>query len=169
MTAKEVEKGELAIEDGVVDDDEDEGGAFTGVYKLRENSNLNEFMEAIGVSWAVRSATVRARPIHYITHEGNEITMKFKGIPRATYIIDGPAVKNVLVSSTFACKASYTEDNHGFEVRKEGVDQDDYNIHLRWSLADDNETVRMTMAALFKDEDKEPVECTQIYKRIGEF
>ncbi|CAJ1959830.1 unnamed protein product [Cylindrotheca closterium] len=164
------------VRDGVIEDDDEEGWSFTGVYKLQEHYNLTGFLEATGVPWAIRSAAARARPIHYITHEGNVITMKFKGVPRATYILDGPAVENVLRDRRFACKAIpiYTVDGYGFEVHQQGVDGGDYDIQLRWTLSEDDMTVQLTMTAIFKPDPKknktrEPVRCTQIYSRIGEF
>ena len=161
-----------SLEEGdrvVGEDDEYQDGSFTGVYRLREHTNLNAFLEVLGVSWPVRSAALRARPIHFLTHKGDTVTIKFKGVPKATYQLDGPAVVNVLGSSSYACTASYTEENDGFEVRKEALDGV-VDLHLRWSLLDDNETVQMNLTAIFtEDEDKQPVQCTQIYERIGEF
>jgi hypothetical protein len=100
--------------------------------------------------------------------------MKFKGVPRATYILDGPAVENVLRDRTFACKATYTTNNIGFEVEQQGVDNGDYDIRLRWTLSGDDMTVHLTMTAIFKPDPRknrtrEPIMCTQVYHRIGEF
>jgi hypothetical protein len=158
----------------VEEDENEEGGTFTGVYKLQQHYNLTGFLEATGVPWAFRSAAARARPVHFITQEGNVITMKFKGVPRATYILNGPAVENVLNYRRFACKATYTVDSFGFEVHQRGVDGGDYDIQLRWTLSEDDMTVHLTMTAIFepnpnKSKTRKPVRCTQIYSRIGEF
>jgi hypothetical protein len=171
LTVKEAGRVEQGDHDTDIDHDEydDQDGAFAGVYKLREHSQWNAFLQAMGVSWAVRSAAVRARPVQFVTHKGNSITIKFKGVPRMTYMLGGPTVTSVLGSQPFTCAARYTEENDGFEVRKEALDGG-LNLHFRWILLDDNETVRLNLTAIFPEEDRhEQVQCTQFYQRIGEF
>ena len=168
--------GPLSPRDGVVVEEEEKNdeGAFAGVYKLCEHYNLTAFLEATRVPWAIRSAAARARPMHFITHQGNVITMKFKGVPRATYVLNGPPVQNVLRDRTFACTATYTDNNLGFEVEQRGVDNGDYDMRLRWTLSEDDMTVHLTMTAIFVPDliqgiTREPVTCIQVFNRIGEF
>jgi hypothetical protein len=141
---------------------------FGGSFRLIDHHNFDAFLSATGVPWALRTAATKARPVHSITHKGDVITMKFKGVPRATYIIDGPMVENILRDRTFECRATYTKDSNGFEVHKQSLDDGDYNIHLVWCLSDDKRKVRLTMTAHFED-DRELVKCTQVYKRIEDF
>ena len=60
-----------AAKDGV---DEDYSGPFEGTFQMVEHKNFDEFLSALDISWAVRSAATRARPIHSITHKENLIT-----------------------------------------------------------------------------------------------
>ena len=141
------------------------------MYKLHSHQNLNAFLKVTGTPWAIRSALIRAHPIHHITHNGKLITMKFKGVPRTTYVIDGPAIKNVVGHRVFKCYSSYyTKDGcEGFEVRKEGLDEGDYNIHMRWSRSNEEaEQVKLTLTAHFvgSGAGRQSVECTQVYHRV---
>lgn len=142
---------------------------LTGDFKMVKNHNLDNFLDVTGVPWLIRSAAARARPMHSISHRGKLITMKFKGVPRATYIIDGRAVTNILQDRRFECTATYTEDDDGFEVHNKGLD-DDFDIHLRWQLHEDKQheceaTVTLALTVQFRDE-REPVTTIQEYKRV---
>lgn len=151
--------------------DKEEDGSFQGVYKLEQHEQWDKFLSILGVSWAARSAAVRTKPIHFVTHDGDTVTIKIKGVPRVTYHLGGPAVVNVLGSRSFVCQAEYTPELDGFQVHKEAL-EGDLNVCLQWKLATDNETVHLNLTAIFTQEDevdRKPVECTHIYKRIGEF
>jgi hypothetical protein len=162
-------------DDDHYEDDDDQEGAFAGVYRLREHSHWDAFLQAMGMSWAMRSAAVRSRPIQFVTHQGNRLTMKFKGVPRMTYLLGGPAVTCVLGSQPYTCTARYTPEKNGFEVRKEALDGG-VNLHVRWILLENDETVRLHLTAVFPPKENDApvppvpsVECTQVYQRIGEF
>jgi hypothetical protein len=145
---------------------------LTGTYKLRKSHHLNEFLEALGVSWAVRSAVCSAKPVHTILHDmvNHTVVMKFKGMPRLTYHLTGygGTTTNSFLERTFACRSIYLVDKSGFEVLLRGVDNGNFDLRLKWQryLNDDRETVQMVLTALFPD--KDPVRCIQVYRRVGE-
>eukprot|EP00977_Amphora_coffeiformis_P007462 scaffold1634_cov137-Amphora_coffeaeformis.AAC.1 len=89
-------------------DMDDDGGAFAGAYMLRSHEQMDEFLRATGASWALRSAAVRARPVMNITHDENQnssagnndlVVIKFKGVPRLTYVLDSKKYDDAEASS----------------------------------------------------------------------
>eukprot|EP00977_Amphora_coffeiformis_P025872 scaffold22688_cov69-Amphora_coffeaeformis.AAC.1 len=87
---------------------DDDGGAFAGAYMLHSHEQMDEFLRATGASWALRSAAVRARPVMNITHDVNQnssagnndlVVIKFKGVPRLTYVLDSKKYDDAEASS----------------------------------------------------------------------
>lgn len=146
---------------------------LAGTYKLRKSIRMNEFLEALGVTWAVRSAACSAKPVHTIFHDDIKevVVLKFKGVPRFTYHLSsyGVTTENSFRERTFRCRASYLPNKQGFEVRHYGTDGGAYDLHLKWQLNtdDDGATVQLSLTALFPD--RPSIACVQIYRHMGEF
>ena len=168
---RNVENVDSAKDTKIISESEDSDnldGPFAGVYKLCEHLHFDEFLKAMDMSWSVRSVTLRAKPIQFVTHRGDKVTLKMKGAPRITLIMGGPVATNILFSRPFACTAHYTKNIDGFEVHHEALDGGT-NLRMQWTLCGDTETVRLTMAAIFTQDNREPVQCVHTFRRIGEF
>jgi hypothetical protein len=147
---------------------------LAGAYKLTKSYHLNEFLEALGVSWTARSAACSARPVHTIHHDvvNHTVVMKFKGVPRFTYQLSGygGTTTNKFLERIFACRAMYLADKCGFEVFHRGVDEGPYDLHLKWQRNinnDDDATVQLIFTAFFPY--KPPVRCIQVYRQAVNF
>lgn len=143
-------------EDGKID--------MNGSFKLLSNDNFDGFLQVQGVPWALRTAANQARPTHIITHVSDSITIQIKGIieSQTTYEIGGPPVETRIRSRVFADRMSYLDD--GIIVRKTG---ENYDCTVTRRLSDDRQTITMTSRAIFRDNETEPVEAVQIFRRIA--
>jgi hypothetical protein len=137
---------------------------LSGTFILVENHNFEAFLEAQGVPWALRSAANRTRPLHRITHKGNLLIIKFKGIPQTTYVLNGPTVPSAIRGRLFEDAASYTAEKDGVQILKQSVEEN-YTIRLYWRLSEDKSTITLTLTVDFHDE-REPVESIQMFERV---
>lgn len=140
---------------------------LTGTFKLVENHNFEELLAAQGVPWALRSAANRARPTHKITHKGNFLNIKIEGIieTQTTYQIGGPPTENSVRGRLFRDCVTYLEDRNGIQTTKKAVN-DGYTIRVCRRLTPDRSGLTMTSTVTFDDEDKETVECKQVFERV---
>ena len=144
---------------------EDQPIDLTGAFKLTENENFEEFLEAQGVPWALRGAANRARPIHRITHIGNIITIKIEGIieSQTTYEINGPPVKGKVRGRLFEDRVEYIEN--GICTIKRCDEEDGYTVKVQRVLTKDQQTILMDSTLTFDDKSKEKVTCRQRFER----
>ena len=137
---------------------------LSGTFVLVKNENFEAFLEALDVSWAIRSAASLARPIHRITHKGNFLLIKFKSFPKTAYVINGPTVQTDIRGNLFEDAASYTENNHGVQILKQSVEEN-FSVRFIWQLSDDS--IILTLTASFHDE-RESVESIHFFERTEE-
>ena len=144
---------------------EDQPIDLTGAFKLTENENFEEFLEAQGVPWALRGAANRARPIHRITHIGNIVTIKIEGIieSQTTYEINGPPVKGKVRGRLFEDRVEYIEN--GICTIKRCDEEDGYTVKVQRVLTKDQQTILMDSTLTFDDKSKEKVTCRQRFQR----
>lgn len=141
---------------------------LSGAYKLVQNDNFEGFLAVQGVPWALRRAANQARPVHRITHRGNQLTIKIEGIieSQTTYTIDGPPVETNVRGRIFQDKVTYLEgdDVKGIQVSKTALTED-YDVTVQRVFSPDLQEITMTSRAVFRD-GKDPVECVQKFKRV---
>lgn len=159
---------------------------LSGVYKLFSNHNVEAFLEAQGVPWALRRAACSARPIHRIEHLGNSITITveaggsgaFSFKSQTTYIINGPPVETDVRGRIFHDRVTYLYDDdqereNGQERSCRGVlvtkrcYEENYTVTVKRELSDDKQLITLTSTATFAPElNKPPVVGRQIFERV---
>jgi hypothetical protein len=140
---------------------------LSGAYKLVRNDNFEGFLAVQGVPWALRRAANQARPVHRITHLGNQLTIKIEGIieSQTTYIIGGAPVETNVRGRIFEDVVRYLEDNvTGIRVSKTALTED-YDVTVQRVLSTDLQEITASSRAVFRD-GRDPVECVQKFQRI---
>lgn len=137
---------------------------MNGAFKLVKNDNFDGFLAAQGISWALRRAADKARPIHHFLHVNDEITIKITGIieSQTTYIIGGPPKETSIRGRVFLDTIEYIEN--GICSHKKAVTED-YDILVTRELAPDRMSLTMTSKAVFHD-DRDEVVSIQLFERI---
>ena len=108
------------------------------------------------------------RPVHRITHRGNRITIKIEGIieTETTYIINGPPVEIDIRGRIFRDQYTYLESGKGIKGIKKAITEN-YDVYVQRFLSEDMQKLTLVSRVVFRDgDDREPVECTQIFERI---
>ncbi|KAL7562836.1 hypothetical protein ACA910_002455 [Epithemia clementina (nom. ined.)] len=147
---------------------------LSGAYKLIRNENFDGFLAVQGVPWALRQAANQARPIHRITHIGNQLTIKIEGIieSQTTYTIGGPPVETNVRGRIFRDVVQYWSSGEtacpvrGIVVSKTALTEN-YDVTVQRVLSEDGQEIHMTSRAVFRD-GREPVQCKQRFQRIVE-
>ena len=154
---------------------------LTGEYKMAENENLDGFLEAVGVPWAVRSMAAKTLSKHSVVHRGNLFTVKFKGIPRSTYVLGGPPTETCVRDTRFQDVVRYSNSSDALAEANQGVTASgsinnmvwmvkrpigaDYEIHFQWTLIPGGKaSLSLTSTAHF-DDGRPVVKSVQRYKR----
>lgn len=142
---------------------------MTGIYKLVENENYEDFLAAQGVPWALRAAADKARPTHKFTHKGNILLVQIKGIieSESKYHIGGPPTETAVRGRQFRDTMTYLDDKTGVQTLKRAIN-DGYTVRVCRRLSPDKSTLTMTSTVYFDEESKESVECRQILKKIDD-
>lgn len=69
---------------------------LTGSYKLVQSDNVDAFLAAQGVPWALRRLAVTATPLHHLIHSASTLTIKIEApgfVSQTVYPINGPVVE----------------------------------------------------------------------------
>lgn len=143
---------------------------LTGAYQLISNQNFEEFLAVQGVPWALRRAANAARPLHRITHKGNQLSIQIQGIieSQTTYIIDGPPVETNVRGRIFEDAVEYIVTDQGqyqgIRVRKKALTED-YDVTVERVLSSDRKEIVLTSTAYFRDH-RPSVTSTQQFRRV---
>mmetsp|Transcript_23583 Transcript_23583/g.48961 ORF Transcript_23583/g.48961 Transcript_23583/m.48961 type:complete len:300 (-) Transcript_23583:143-1042(-) len=180
LSSAQQQSSQAATVPAVVADNEEATQApqpfdISGAYKLMENNGFESFLAVQGVPWALRRAANQARPLHRITHKGNQLTIKIEGIieSQTTYIIGGPPVETNVRGRIFEDSVRYLESNNsdnndaaitGICVSKTALTED-YDVTVQRVLSPDQQEIIMTSRATFRD-GRESVECIQKFQRV---
>lgn len=137
---------------------------LSGAYRLLSNTGFEEFLAVQGVPWALRRAANGARPIHRITQNGRQLTIRIEGIieSQTTYMIGGPPVETNVRGRIFEDSVEYY--GRGIRVNKRALTEN-YDVTVVRQLSEDGKHITMTSTATFRDE-REPVQCVQLFERF---
>jgi hypothetical protein len=158
---------------------------LSGTYKLMENHNFQQLLQAQGVPWFLVKAADQARPTHHITHQGNALTIQIQGIIESEthYVVGGHPVETNIRGRPFRDHVTYmklkdsimdAESNDenadpdgivGIQTHKEAVD-DGYKIMVQRRLLKEDKKIVMTSRVTFDDDEdgSKTVTCTQIFQ-----
>mmetsp|Transcript_3508 Transcript_3508/g.4878 ORF Transcript_3508/g.4878 Transcript_3508/m.4878 type:complete len:282 (-) Transcript_3508:48-893(-) len=144
---------------------------LSGTYKLSKNVKFAEFLQAQGVPWALRCAADKVKPIHTLTHRGDQLRVQISGIVTGdtTYHIGGKKVTpSTLRDRHFNDTATYLEGGDGIRVQKVASDIVHDNAKefiVTRQLTKDRKQIIMRSWALFPD-NRETVGMVQYFDRI---
>jgi hypothetical protein len=159
---------------------------LTGSYQLVSSTNVDAFLAAQGVPWALRRLATAAVPIHHFVHVGNALTIKIEApgsgfATQSVYQIDGPPVETTVRGRLFrdSIRYWYNDDAslspllpmqqpvvQGIVTEKHAI-QEGYAVQVIRRLVADGSRIDLTSTVSFpNDPTKENVLSSQVFERI---
>lgn len=142
---------------------------LTGTFKLVKHDGFDEFLAANGVPYLMRKAALSMQPVHTITHTGDTVRVQISGIISGdiTYHINGPSVESTIHTRTFLDSVTYLEEGDGIRITKKATDGANVGarqIVVTRRLVDNNRYMLLTSTSFF-DDDRPPIQYTQLLER----
>jgi hypothetical protein len=157
---------------------------LTGSYQLVSSTNVDAFLAAQGVPWALRRLATAAVPIHHFVHVGNALTIKIEApgsgfATQSVYQINGPPVETTVRGRHFRDSIRYWHSVdasssplsqspvvQGIVTEKHAI-QEGYVVQVIRRLAADRSRIDLSSTVSFpNDANKENVVSSQVFERI---
>ena len=124
--------------------------------------------EFLGLFERQPSLQSEARPSHHSQRQPNHNqNRRNHRETETTYIINGPPVEIDIRGRIFCDQYTYLESGKGIKGIKKAITEN-YDVYVQRFLSEDMQKLTLVSTrVIFRDgDDREPVECTQIFERI---